>query len=94
MPQAAGSVIFYAVGNVLYPLLFPYKEDPILINALQSLLGELILMIIALPTETVRFPLAAIGPFLYLTLVGSIVGHTATLILVRDAGPVFASGWL
>jgi drug/metabolite transporter (DMT)-like permease len=30
----------------------------------------------------------------YLTLVGSILGHSLSLIIVRDAGSVFASSWL
>jgi drug/metabolite transporter (DMT)-like permease len=91
---AAGSVLFYGAGNVLYPMLFSEGEDPVLISALQAFFGGLILMMIALPTETIHFPLSATGPFLYLVLCGSIIGHTAALVLVRDAGPVFASGWL
>ena len=91
---AAGSVVAYAGGNVLYPLIFHKDEDPILISALQSLVGGFILMAAALVTETIRFPLAALGPFIYLVLGGSVIGHTAALALVRDTGPVFASTWL
>lgn len=91
---AAGSVIFYAAGNSLYPVLFRQEENTLIISALQSFIGGLILMAIALFTEPIRFTSAAILPFLYLVIGGSIVGHTATLVLVREAGPVFASGWL
>ncbi len=91
---AAGSVILYAAGNAIYPLLFSREDDTVLISALQSLTGGLILMIIALAFETVSFTSEAIFPLLYLVIGGSIIGHTATLVLVREAGPVFASAWL
>jgi len=90
----AGAVLFYAAGNVLYPILFSDDESPVLISAIQAFAGGIILMGIALSTETVRFPFAALWPFLYLVIGGSILGHTAALVLVRDAGPVFASSWL
>ena len=91
---ALGSVLLYAAGNVLYPLLFSRGDDPVLISALQAFFGGLILMVAALLTEPVCFPLAAVWPLAYLVLAGSVIGHTASLILVRDAGPVFASAWL
>ncbi|WP_022666639.1 DMT family transporter [Desulfospira joergensenii] len=91
---AAGTVLFYAAGNVLYPLLFSDEENPVLISAIQAFVGGIILLGIALGTENLQFPSAAFWPFLYLVIGGSIFGHTAALILVRDAGPVFASGWL
>ena len=91
---AAGSVLLYAAGNVLYPLLFSDTEDPILVSAIQSFSGGLILLGTAVATERLQFPPAAIVPLLYLIFGGSIIGHTAVLVLVRDAGPVFASGWL
>lgn len=91
---AAASVVFYAAGNSLYPVIFRQEENTVLISALQSFIGGIILMIIALFTEAVSFSPAAIIPFLYLVIGGSVVGHTATLVLVREAGPVFASGWL
>lgn len=92
--MAGGSVILYAVGNALYPALFRQNEDPIVISALQSLSGGLILFAAALLTEKIHLPLNAFGPLVYLVIIGSIIGHTASLILVKEAGPVFASGWL
>ena len=91
---ALGSVLLYGIGNVLYPLLFSRGDSPVLISALQAFFGGLILMAAAVLTEQVRFPLAAVWPLAYLVLAGSVVGHTASLVLVRDAGPVFASAWL
>lgn len=91
---AAGSVLLYAMGTSLYPLLFQSQEDPVLISALQNILGGLVLVIIAVATEKVSLPFEAFGPFLYLVIGGSVIGQTLTLVLVNQAGPVFASGWL
>lgn len=91
---AVGSVVLYAAGNALYPRLFRAEEDPAAANALQSLLGGIVLLGASMALETPVFPSAAIGPLVWLVLAGSIVAHTAVLVLVRDAGPVFASGWL
>lgn len=91
---ACVSVFLYSVANAIYPVLFNRDENPILISALQSLCGGLLLLVIALFSEQIVLPTTALGSLLYLTIGGSIIGHTATLILVRDAGPVFASSWL
>ena len=91
---AAGSVVTYAAGNALYPRLFRADEDPMAVNALQMLIGGTILFIGALATEKPMFPPSAVGPLLWLIVAGSMVAHTASLILVRDAGPVFAASWL
>ncbi|MDC7219111.1 MAG: EamA family transporter [Spirochaetales bacterium] len=91
---AVATVLFYALANAIYPRLFAKEDDPVTVSALQALCGGLILLVLAFVFEPVSLPGAAIGPLLYLILAGSILGHTATLILVRDAGPVFASSWL
>ena len=91
---AAGSVVLYAAGNAIYPLLFSKEDDTVLISALQSLIGGIILMIFALSFEAVSFTFGAVFPLIYLIIGGSVIGHTATLVLVREAGPVFASAWL
>lgn len=91
---AAGSVVFYALGNILYPLLFTEKEDPVLISALQNIFGGLVLGIAAFATGSTELPKTVLGPLLYLIIAGSIIAQTGTLILVKTAGPVFASGWL
>lgn len=94
LAAAAGSVVLYAAGNALYPRLFSREEDPVAVSALQTLAGGLVLFVLALLFEKPAFPAAALGPLLWLILAGSVVAHTATLILVREAGPVFASAWL
>lgn len=94
LAAAGASVLLYAAGNALYPRLFPGDADPLSASALQSLVGGVLLLAIALAVETPAFPAAAIGPLLYLSLAGSVFAHTAALVLVRDAGPVFASSWL
>jgi type IV secretory pathway VirB3-like protein len=89
-----GSVVIYAAGNAVYPRLFGSDDDPVAVSALQTLIGGLILLAAAPVLEAPVFPMAALAPLLYLAIAGSVVAHTATLILVRDAGPVFASSWL
>jgi drug/metabolite transporter (DMT)-like permease len=91
---AAISVLLYAIANAIYPLLFKEEEDPVLVSALQSFFGGILLLGMALLIEPISLPTAALGPLLYLIVGGSILAHTATLILVRDEGPVFASAWL
>ena len=91
---AFASIVFYALGNAIYPRLFNPEDDPVLISALQSFIGGFILLILAVMTEQIQFPLKAVGPLIYLTLGGSIIAHSAVLVLIRDAGPVFASSWL
>ncbi len=90
------SVVLYALGMVLYPKLFRPSEDAVTVNALQMAVGGIILLVVSPFVETVRFPLSAgaLLPLAYLIVVGSIIGHTANLIVVRRAGPVFASAWL
>jgi drug/metabolite transporter (DMT)-like permease len=91
---ALGSVVTYAVGNVLYPRLFGPEDDPVAASALQALIGGGVLLGVALLFEAPSLPREAWLPLLWLALAGSVAAHTATLILVRDAGPVFASAWL
>ena len=94
LAAAAGSVLFYAAGNAIYPRLFQQGEDPILVNALQSLIGGIILLVLAFLTEEVAMPVEALWPLAYLVIIGSVLGHSVMLVLVRSAGPVFATGWL
>lgn len=94
LAAAAGSVVAYAAGNAIYPRLFGTEDDPVAVSALQTLIGGGVLLLLSLIGETPRFPAAALPALLWLTAAGSVVAHTATLVLVRDAGPVFASAWL
>ncbi|HUX50645.1 MAG TPA: EamA family transporter [Spirochaetia bacterium] len=90
------SVVTYAAGMVLYPKLFNRSDDPVTINALQMALGGIVLLIVAPMFETVTLPAtaSALLPLIYLIVAGSIVGHTANLVVIRNAGPIFASAWL
>ncbi|HCM28929.1 MAG TPA: hypothetical protein DIC34_20725 [Treponema sp.] len=94
LAAAVGSVLFYAAGNAIYRLLFSSHDDPVAVSALQTLIGGLVLLAAAPLLETPAFPAAALGSLLWLAFAGSVVAHTATLVLIRDAGPVFASSWL
>jgi drug/metabolite transporter (DMT)-like permease len=90
------SVVAYAAGLVLYDRLFGPEDDPMIVSALQSLLGGLALLAAAPFLEAAVWPptAAAWWALAYLTIVGSILGHSLSLVIVRDAGSVFASSWL
>ena len=92
--MAMVSVVLYSAGNAIYPRLFRRNEDTVVVSALQSFIGGIILLAAALVSEDIAFPSTALPPLLYLIIAGSIIAHTATLVLVKEAGPVFASGWL
>jgi drug/metabolite transporter (DMT)-like permease len=94
LAMAMASVVLYAAGNAVYPRLFRHEEDTVTVSALQSFVGGILLLVAALMLEDIAFTSAAVPALLYLIVGGSIVAHTATLVLVREAGPVFASGWL
>jgi drug/metabolite transporter (DMT)-like permease len=90
------SVVAYAAGLVLYDRLFGPDDDPMVVSALQSLLGGLALLATAPLLERAAWPPTAPAwlALAYLTIAGSILGHTLSLVVVRDAGSVFASSWL
>ena len=90
------SVVAYAAGLVLYDRLFGPDDDPMIVSALQSLLGGLALLAAVPLLERAVWPPTAPAwlALAYLTIAGSILGHTLSLVVVRDAGSVFASSWL
>jgi drug/metabolite transporter (DMT)-like permease len=90
------SVLAYAAGLVLYDRLFGPDDDPMIVSALQSLFGGLALLAAAPLLERAVWPPTAPAwlALAYLTIAGSILGHTLSLVVVRDAGSVFASSWL
>lgn len=92
--MVAGSLCF-AAGTILYRRLFSERDDAFAVNAMNMLLGGLVLLTLAGVAEKPSFPLAGatLGPLVYLALAGSILGHSANLAVVREAGPLFASGW-
>jgi drug/metabolite transporter (DMT)-like permease len=90
------SVVAYAAGLVVYDRLFGPDDDPMLVSAFQSLLGGLVLLAAVPLVERAAWPPTAPAwlALAYLTIAGSILAHTLSLVVVRDAGSVFASSWL
>ncbi len=90
-----GGAICFAGASVLYKRLFSESDDPFAVNALNMLFGGLGLAAAAAATGSRPFPIEAgtLLPLAYLVVVGSLVGHSANLWLVKAAGPLFASQW-
>jgi drug/metabolite transporter (DMT)-like permease len=89
------AAICFAGSSVLYKRLFDDAADPFAVNSLNMLFGGLGLLAIAAATGSPSFPLEAgtLLPLAYLIVMGSLVGHSANLWLVKTAGPLFASQW-
>jgi drug/metabolite transporter (DMT)-like permease len=89
------SAVAFAGASTLYKRLFDDSVDSFSVNALNMLSGGLGLLLLAFLTGQRSFPMswAAAGALCYLIIVGSLVGHSANLWLVRKAGPLFTSSW-
>jgi drug/metabolite transporter (DMT)-like permease len=90
-----GAAVCFAGSSVLYKRIFSEADDPFAVNSLNMLFGGLGLVAIAAATGSPAFPIAP-GTLLslaYLIVMGSLVGHSANLWLVKTAGPLFASQW-
>jgi drug/metabolite transporter (DMT)-like permease len=76
---------------------FP-AASPIALNAAQMMYGGLLLLILSAFTEHVHInsllTTSAIGSFLYLTIIGSMVGHSLFYWLVAKTNPIFPATWL
>ncbi|MBW5448862.1 EamA family transporter [Cohnella sp. CFH 77786] len=74
------------------------QESPVAMNAVQMLYGGAMLLVLSAFTEQVSagslFSANAIGSLLYLTVAGSMIGHTLFYWLVAKTNPVFPSTWL
>lgn len=72
--------------------------SPVALNAAQMMYGGALLFIISLITEPLHpsflLSFKTAGSLLYLTVVGSMVGHTLFYWLVSKTNPVFPSTWL
>jgi drug/metabolite transporter (DMT)-like permease len=90
-----GGAVSFAGASVLYRRLFDDAVDPFAVNALNMLSGGLGLLLVAALTGQRSLPMtgAALLPLLYLVVVGSLIGHSANLWLVKKAGPLFTSSW-
>jgi drug/metabolite transporter (DMT)-like permease len=74
------------------------QVSPVALNAAQMMYGGVLLFILSLATEKVHpeylLSFQTAGSILYLTVVGSMVGHTLFYWLVARTNPVFPSTWL
>lgn len=73
-------------------------ESPIALNAAQMMYGGALLFLLSLFSEPLHpsylLSFQAAGSLLYLTVIGSMVGHTLFYWLVAKTNPVFPSTWL
>jgi drug/metabolite transporter (DMT)-like permease len=76
---------------------FP-EASPIALNAAQMMYGGAMLLVLSLFTEQVHLAslltLHAALPLLYLTIIGSMLGHSLFYWLVAKTSPVLPSTWL
>jgi drug/metabolite transporter (DMT)-like permease len=88
-------VVAFSAAQVLYRRLFGEGDDPFTINSLNMLSGGIGLLVLSLVFERRPFPIEAplILSLAYLIVLGSLVGHSLNLWLVKCAGPLFASSW-
>ncbi|WDV08696.1 DMT family transporter [Lysinibacillus irui] len=92
--------IFYASGTIYTKHVIQTFEttSPIALNAAQMMHGGILLIILSLFTENIQLHYlispASIGSLLYLTIVGSMIGHSIYYWLVSRTNPVFPSTWL
>lgn len=91
--------VFYASGTI-YTKQVKEKisASPLVLNAVQMMYGGLLLFLLSFLTEKVQpsslMHTASIGSLLYLTIIGSMVGHSLYYWLVTRTDPVFPSTWL
>ncbi|MFJ7666946.1 DMT family transporter [Lysinibacillus sp. NPDC097195] len=92
--------IFYASGTIYTKhVVKKYgTTSPIALNAAQMLHGGILLLFLSFLTENIQLDYllstASIGSFLYLTIVGSMIGHSIYYWLVSRTNPIFPSTWL
>lgn len=92
--------VFYASGTIYAKHVIRIFEttSPIVLNAAQMMHGGILLIVLSFFTENIQFEYllspASMGSLLYLTIFGSMVGHTIYYWLVSRTNPVFPSTWL
>lgn len=89
------AAVGFAGASVLYRKLFDDSVDSFAVNSLNMLFGGLALLALSAVSGERTFPLRSetIGALAYLIVAGSLVGHSANLWLVKEAGPLFTSAW-
>ncbi|MBY0014504.1 DMT family transporter [Paenibacillus typhae] len=72
--------------------------SPVALNAAQMMYGGVLLFLLSLAAEPwhpeILLSIKTAGSLLYLTVIGSMVGHTLFYWLVAKTNPVFPSTWL
>jgi drug/metabolite transporter (DMT)-like permease len=99
--------IVILIGEVCYSMGALYSKhviprfpnvSPIALNAAQMMYGGILLLILSMFTERLRFEgmltRNAIVSLLYLIIIGSMFGHSLFYWLVAKTNPVFPSTWL
>lgn len=92
--------IFYSSGTLYSKKVIKNFADtsPIALNAAQMMHGGIMLIALSLLTETVSLEMllspGAIASLFYLTVIGSMVGHTLFYWLIAKTNPLFPSTWL
>lgn len=92
--------VFYASGTIYSKHVIRKFEttSPIALNAAQMMHGGVLLIILSFFTENIQLVYllspASIGSLLYLTIFGSMIGHSIYYWLVSRTNPVFPSTWL
>ncbi|MED3576105.1 DMT family transporter [Cytobacillus praedii] len=92
--------VFYASGTIYTKYVIRKFEtiSPIALNAAQMMHGGILLILLSLITEDIQLDHllspASIGSLFYLTIFGSMIGHSIYYWLVSRTNPVFPSTWL
>ncbi|MGG1679246.1 DMT family transporter [Neobacillus sp. NRS-1170] len=92
--------VFYATGAIYTKRVVQKFEtvSPIALNAAQMMHGGILLILLSLFTQDIQpeklLSPASIGSLVYLTIFGSMIGHTIFYWLVSRTNPVFPSTWL
>lgn len=92
--------VFYASGTIYSKhVIRKFKTtSPIALNAAQMMHGGILLIILSFLSENIQLNYllspASIGSLLYLTIFGSMIGHSIYYWLVSRTNPVFPSTWL
>lgn len=92
--------VFYAAGTIYTKHVIRKfdKTSPIALNAAQMMHGGILLIISSFFTENIRLENllspVSIGSLLYLTIFGSMIGHSIYYWLVSRTNPIFPSTWL
>ncbi|OEH85997.1 hypothetical protein BHU72_14930 [Desulfuribacillus stibiiarsenatis] len=90
--------LFYSTGTVRSKEMLETDVSPFVLNGIQMMFGGIMLLILSLFTESPDFSvfanLNAWYSLVYLTVIGSLLGHSLYYWLIKKTNPVFPSTWL